>query len=133
MSLLDTSDHLAFPLRITADGAATVGRAQHVRQLVEQVLFTTPPERVFRPEFGAGAKALVFEPNASVLSEIVRKRLTASLTEALRGEVDARTLRVEVAPDPDHGERLMVAVAYQLAAIGRREQLTFALDGGAHG
>ncbi|MCX6629448.1 MAG: GPW/gp25 family protein, partial [Candidatus Solibacter sp.] len=119
--------------RLDAVGAATCTRSQHVRQLIEKVLFTIPPERVFRPDFGAGVLALVFEPNASLLSEIVCKRLTSSLAEALRGEVDPKTLRVSVAPDPDQQERLVVTIEYQLAALGKAERLTFPLQGGASG
>jgi len=133
MSLLDTGDYLAFPFRLDPGGAATSTRSEHVRQLIEQVLFTTPPERVFRLDFGAGVKALVFEPNASLLSEIVRKRLTSSLAEALRGEVDPKTLLVDVGPDPDHDERLLVTIQYQLAALGTSERLSYPLEGGVRG
>jgi len=64
--------YLSFPLRIGARGAATSGRRDHVRQQIEQVLFTDPGERVYRPEFGAGIRALIFEPNGSVLADILR-------------------------------------------------------------
>ncbi len=36
---------------------------RHIREQIEQVLFTDPGERVFRPELGAGMRQLVFEPN----------------------------------------------------------------------
>ena len=36
------------------DRTATVTEAEHVRDLIEQILFTSPGERVNRPEFGAG-------------------------------------------------------------------------------
>ena len=38
-------------------------RVRHIREQIEQVLFTDPGERVFRPEFGAGVRRLVFEPS----------------------------------------------------------------------
>ncbi len=37
---------------------------RHIREQIEQVLFTDPGDRVFRPEFGAGVRRLVFEPNS---------------------------------------------------------------------
>ena len=43
---------------------AATGGADHIRDLIEQVLFTSPGERVMRPDFGAGLLALVFEPNS---------------------------------------------------------------------
>jgi len=110
--------YMSFPLRIGAGGAATSTRAAHVREQIEQVLFTDPGERVFRPEFGAGVRAIIFEPNGSVLAEILRKRLTDSLAEALQGEVDPQTLRVEVRPDE---EKLLVEISYALATIGQSE------------
>jgi len=133
MSLLDTGDFLQFPFRLGLDGASTSTRSAHVQQVIEQVLFTTPPERIFRPEFGAGVKALVFEPNNSMLSEIVRKRLISSLADALRGEVDPKTLKVDVGPDQDHDERLVVTIEYQLAALGKLERLSYPVAGGMRG
>ena len=110
--------YLSFPLRIVAGGAATSGRRDHVRQQIEQVLFTDPGERVYRPEFGAGIRALIFEPNGSVLADILRKRLTDSLADALLGEVDPKTLQVEVHPEE---EKLFVVISYALATVGQSE------------
>lgn len=110
--------YLSFPLRIGASGAATSARRDHVREQIEQVLFTDPGERVFRPEFGAGIRALIFEPNGSVLAEILRKRLTDSLADALQGEVDPKTLRVDVRTEE---EKLFAVISYALATIGQSE------------
>ena len=110
--------YLSFPLRIVAGGAATSTRRDHVRQQIEQVLFTDPGERVYRPEFGAGIRALIFEPNGSVLADILRKRLTDSLADALQGEVDPKTLQVDVHPEE---EKLFVVISYALATVGQSE------------
>ena len=110
--------YLRFPLRIGAAGAETVGRQAHVRQQIEQVLFTEPGERVFRPEFGAGIRALIFEPNNSALAGILTKRLQDSLSDALQGEVDPKTLSIEVRGEE---EKLFVVISYTLATIGHSE------------
>ena len=56
---------LDFPYHVDGTGrSATTGAADHVRDLIEQVLFTAPGERVMRPDFGSGLLALVFEPNS---------------------------------------------------------------------
>ena len=52
---LPTQSYMRFPFEIDRDGAVTSDRARHVREQIEQVLLTIPGERVFRPEFGAGA------------------------------------------------------------------------------
>jgi hypothetical protein len=110
--------YMAFPFRIGKNGAATSQRVAHVREQIEQVLFTNPGERVFHPEFGVGVRALVFEPNGSALWEITRKRLLASLADALQGEVDPKTLEVDVQGEE---EKLYVVISYTLAAIGHTE------------
>lgn len=132
MPRLSDSGYLAFPFRVNAHGARNSGRNEHVREQIEQVLYTNPGERVFRPEFGAGIKTLIFEPNTSALWEVARNRLLASLAEALQGEVDPKTLSVDVYGD---GEKLYADIAYTLAAIGHNERHTFTLNakGGAGG
>ena len=91
---LSTDAYLSFPFRITELGGKVSERANHVREQIEQVLFIDPGERVFRPEFGAGVRRLVFEPNNTALWEVARKRLRASLNRALQGEVDPKTLEI---------------------------------------
>jgi phage baseplate assembly protein W len=52
---------IAFPFDVDAGGrSATAAYPEHVRDLIEQVLFTSPGERVNRPDFGAGLLDLVF-------------------------------------------------------------------------
>ena len=125
---LPTGSYLSFPFSIKADGGATSDRGAHVREQIEQVLFTDPGERVFRPEFGAGVRRLVFEPNNTALWELVRKRLQASLNDALQGEVDPKTLEIEVSADEDNPERLLIGVSYVLATIGHRESHNFTFE-----
>jgi uncharacterized protein len=127
---LPESGYVAFPLQMSRAGPRLVGRVGHVRQIIEQVLFTAPGERVFRPGFGVGVGGLVFDPAAAPPPTLVRKRVQAALAEALVGEVDPATLDIEVEP---HEERLHVIVRYQLATIGRRQQEEYWLGGTAGG
>ena len=132
MAQLTAPMYLTFPFRVDSDGPRASGRALHVREQIEQVLFTNPGERVFRPEFGAGIRSLVFEPNTSALWEVTRKRLIASLAEALQGEVDPRTLEVDVEGE---GEKLRVLISYTLATLGHSEQheILVGSGGGSNG
>ena len=128
---LITPSYMAFPFKVDADGCASSTRSEHVRQQIEQVLFTNPFERVFRPEFGAGLKRLVFEPNNRALWNITRRRLNASLSQALYGEVDPKTIDVQISAE---NETLTIQVSYMLAAIGRQETQQFSSDtGGGNG
>mgnify|MGYP002779604165 FL=1 len=63
------SGYLAFPFAPDARGrSASVDRARHIREMIEQVLFTAPGERVMRPEFGCGVKELLFQPASDALA-----------------------------------------------------------------
>lgn len=125
MQRMSDPPYMTFPLRIGDGGAQLSNRGRHVREQIEQVLFTGPTERVFRPEFGAGINRLVFEPNTSALWQVTRKRLVASLAEALKGEVDPQSLEVEVRGEE---EKLLVVISYTLATIGHRERHEFLVE-----
>ena len=122
MASLSESQYLKFPFSVSGDGPKTSSHSSHVREQIEQVLFTGPKERVFRPEFGVGIRRLVFEPNNTALWNITHKQLTASLVEALHGEVDPKTLEIDI----DHEDgRLFILISYMLAAINKQESQAF--------
>ena len=121
---LSESQYLKFPFSVGDDGPKTSSRSEHVREQIEQVLFTSPKERVFRPEFGVGVRRLVFEPNNAALRNTTLKRLNASLAEALHGEVDPRTLEIDAS---NEDEKLIIHISYVLASINRQESHTFTL------
>ena len=99
--------NVAFPYRV--DGRSRTSEAEnddaHLRDLIEQVLFTVPGERVNRPDFGCGLLQLVFAPNsvelAATLQVLVQGALQQWLGDLLRIDevqiesVDA-TLSVQV-------------------------------------
>ena len=124
---LPRTQYMRFPFAMTRDGAETSARADHIREEIMQVIFTSPGERVFRPEFGFGARQHVFEPNSVALWEAVRGRLQGSLAEALAGEVDPKTIRVTVGAPPGNPEQLLVTITYVLAAIQKEESHEFRL------
>lgn len=122
---LPTQSFTAYPFRIGRAGARTVSRLDHIREQVEQVLFTSPGERVFRPEFGFGARAFVFEPNRMQSWQIARTRLMASLAEALAGEIDPKTLQVDIAAPDGNPEQMLVQIEYVVAALHKTEHHEF--------
>jgi len=127
---LNNHQYLKFPFRIGDGGPQTSARARHVREQIEQVLFTLPQERVFRPQFGVGVRRLVFEPNDSTLWNMTKKQLITSLSQALLGEVDPQTLDVSL--EPNDGA-LIINISYTLAAINVDESYSFEIIGGGHG
>lgn len=117
---------MRFPFSISENGADVSSRQQHVREQIEQILFTNPGERWFRPDFGIGAMALVFEPNHTTLHELIKKRLLATLADALKGEVVASTLSVDI---EGVNEQLLIKIGYQVAALQYTENIEFLLNG----
>ena len=133
MQRLIDPKYMAFPFRIEVGGAATSRRQEHVREIIRQVLWTNPNERVFRLKFGAGVVRLVFEPNSTTLWDLAKQRLIANLTECLQGELDPNSLEIAVAEgdgsDIDAGI-LYISVRYRLATINREETVVIPLQGG---
>ena len=65
------ADHfeLGYPYRIDGRGrTAAAAQDTHIRDMIEQVLFTAPGERVNRPDFSSGLLRLAFEPNSDALA-----------------------------------------------------------------
>jgi phage baseplate assembly protein W len=95
-----------FPYHFDARGrTAEIDYDPHIRDLIEQVLFTSPGERVNRPDFGSGLLRLVFAPNSSELAATTQYLVQGSLQQYLGDliQVDAvdvtsedSTLRVSV-------------------------------------
>ena len=80
---------IAFPFRVDRRGrTAHAAYDEHVRDLVEQLLFTSPGERVMRPDFGCGLLDLVFTPNSPELASALELSVHASLQRWL-GELIA--------------------------------------------
>jgi uncharacterized protein len=92
------SGDLDFPYRFDGLGrTATTDRDDHIRDLIEQVLFTAPGERVMRPDFGSGLLALVFEPNSSTLAATTQILVQGALQQYLSHLIAVQA--VEVAND----------------------------------
>jgi phage baseplate assembly protein W len=99
---------IAYPFQIdTSHRTATTDDATHVRDMIEQVLFTTPGERVNRPTFGSGLLTLAFAPASDQLAATVQFLAQGALTNQLSDLV--RVDRVEASIDDS---TLTVTVRY---------------------
>ena len=105
--------------------SATTGALDHIRDLIEQVLFTAPGERVMRPEFGAGLLALVFEPNSSTLATTTQFLVQSALQQHL-----AHLIAVDAVTVDNADAALRVTVQYRVLADGSAQHASFALPGG---
>jgi len=64
-------------------GTAAVDEEAHIRDMIEQVLFTNPGERVNRPTFGSGLLQLVFAPNSDALAAATQMSVQGALQQWL--------------------------------------------------
>jgi len=116
---------LDFPYHFSGLGrTATTDRDDHVRDLIEQVLFTSPCERVMRPDFGAGLLALVFEPNSSAVAAATQMLVQGSLQLYLSHLIAVQS--VEVANDD---AVLRVDVRYTVLLDRTTHSATFTAPG----
>jgi phage baseplate assembly protein W len=105
-----------FPFSIDGRGrTAVTGEDDHLRDLIHQVLFTNPGERVNRPDFGCGLKNLVFMPNSEPLAAATQLLVKGALQNWLRAEIQVEQVTVEV-----RDEQLVVSVAYTKRETGER-------------
>jgi len=97
-----------YPYHFSGPGrTATTGYESHIRDLIEQVLFTSPGERVNRPTFGSGLLQLVFAPNSVELAGTTQFLVQSSLQEWLGDLIQVNSVEVESIE-----ERLNVSVSY---------------------
>lgn len=123
---MPTLDH---PYHFDGQGrTASTAPADHVRDLIEQVLFTSPGERVMRPDFGAGLLALVFEPNSSTLAATLQFLVQSALQQHLSHLIAVNAVAVE-----NIDAALQVTVQYVVLADGSTQQAGFALPGATGG
>ena len=87
---------IAYPFRLDGRGrTADTDRDPHIRQMIEQVLFTSPGERVNRATFGTGLQQLVFAPNSSELATATEFMIQSALQEWLGDLIQVEAVRVE--------------------------------------
>ncbi|MFC4607482.1 MULTISPECIES: GPW/gp25 family protein [Streptomyces] len=90
-----TRSDIAFPFRTDRRGrTAHAAYDEHVRDLIEQLLFTSPGERVMRPDFGCGLLDLVFTPNSPELASALELSVQASLQRWLGELIEVEALDV---------------------------------------
>lgn len=87
--------NIDFPLHFNhRGGAAEASDEDHIRQMIEQLLFTSPGERVNRPEFGSGIMQMVFAPNSPELSAALQFTIQAAVQRYLSDVIEVQSLEV---------------------------------------
>jgi len=114
--------NIAFPFQIDGHGrTASVPGDQHIQDMIQQLLFTNPGERVNRPDFGSGLLQTVFQPNSTALAAALQFTLQGALQQALGDLIQLQAVQVD-----NTDSTLTVTVQYMVRGDqqGRTAQFT---------
>jgi phage baseplate assembly protein W len=88
--------NIAFPFHFDSRGqTASANDNDHILQMIEQLIFTNPGERVNRPDFGSGLMQLIFAPNSPELAATVQFTLQSDIQRWLGDLIDVQSLDVQ--------------------------------------
>ena len=107
-----------FPYQFDSRGrtAETTGDG-HIRDMIEQLLFTSPGERVNRPDFGSGLLKLLFAPLDDSLAGAVQMSVQGALQQWLGDLIRVESVQVE-------SEESSIRVAVQYIVVRTQERQT---------
>jgi phage baseplate assembly protein W len=88
--------------------------------MIELVLFTSPGERVNRPDFGCGLKQLVFAPASDVLATATQQLVHGALLRWLSNVILVESVDVNIGDGA-----LAVTVVYSRRDTGERREDLF--------
>jgi len=113
--------YIDYPFHFDSRGrTALTGYTNHIRDLIEQLLFTRRGERVNRPEFGSELFHMVFEPNSPEIAPVLRTHIAGDLEKYLGDLIAVEALDVEA-----DEATLRVGLRYVVRATGERLEAGF--------
>jgi hypothetical protein len=87
--------NIDFPFHFDSRGrTATASDDEHICGLLEQLIFTSPGERVNRPDFGSGVLQLIFAPNSPELAAALQFTLQGAIQRWLGDLIELQGLEV---------------------------------------
>lgn len=117
--------NIAFPYKIDGGGrTALVDADAHVRDMIAQLLFTSPGERVNRPDFGTALRQLVFGPNSPEVALATQFLVQGALQQYLGDMIVVETVAVA-----SEDATLSVTISYMVRRTQQRESATFVTGG----
>ena len=117
--------NINFPFRFDTRGrTAETDDNDHIRDLIEQVLFTSAGERVNRPDFGSGLQRMVFAPNSDELAGATQFLVQGSLQQWLGDLIEVNAVEVE-----NEDSTLMVTIQYTVRRTQQQRLVRFSSGG----
>jgi phage baseplate assembly protein W len=113
---------LKFPYSVSGSGIPNTTTADdHLRDLILQVLFTVPGERVNLPQFGVGVQQLVFEPSSETLRASAQFLISTNLQEWLGDQINVE--RVDVNSVPGEENQVTIEITYSKNSTQERQRV----------
>ena len=117
--------NIDFPFHFDSRGrTASTTDDDHIRDMIEEFLFTNAGERVNRPDFGSGLLQLVHAPNSAELAAALQFTVQAGLQRWLGDLVEVQNLEVT-----SEDATLRVYLKYVVRRTGEQRTQTF-VNGG---
>jgi phage baseplate assembly protein W len=111
----------SFPVAVANGAIAMSEYEEDIREAILIILGTDPGERVMRPDFGAGLRALVFEPINTQTIALARHRVEQAL---VLWEPRIDSIGVDVSADPPNG-LLRIEVRYRVRSTNTFYNLVY--------
>ncbi len=116
--------HVDYPIHFEGRGrTAVTTHEDHIRDMIEQVLFTSPGERVNRPTFGSGLIQLVFAPASTVIAAASEMAVQGSLQQWLGDLIQVEAVAVDIIDST-----LRVTVQYTIRRTQKRQVAQFSRE-----
>lgn len=117
--------NIDYPFSFDGRGRTALAKDEdHIRDMIEEFLFTNPGERVNRPDFGSGLLHMVFAPNSPELAAALQLTIQGGLQRWLGDLIEIQSVQVE-----SHESELRVLVQYSIHRTGERRTATFERSG----
>jgi len=112
----------SFPVSFNSAGEiASSAYEEDIREAIRIILGTNPGERIMRPDFGAGLRALAFEPINTTTLALAKHRVEEAL---ILWEPRIDKIGVAVSAEPDAG-KLTINIRYRVRATNTFYNLVY--------
>jgi|SRR5947207_15167360 len=113
--------NIDFPFHFDSRGrTARTSDDDHIRDMIEQLLFTNPGERVNRPDFGSGLQQLIFGPNSPEVAAAVQFMIQGNVQRALGELIELQTLEVT-----SQDSTLFILIKYVIRRTNQQQVVQF--------
>jgi hypothetical protein len=112
--------NLRYPYGFDSSGrTAQCSDTDHINQMLGQLLFTNPGERVMQPNFGSGVMQLVFAPNSPQLAATVEYTMQGAIQQYLGDVIALQNLTVTA-----EDSSLTIDIGYMVRSTGQSASLS---------